>query len=228
MPRLFAIGDIHGCAASLRHLLQIVPIQPEDCVVTLGDYINRGPDSKGVIEQMLELQKRCQLIPLMGNHEQMLLRAMESPEAEELWRMVGGNDTLQSYGVGTIRELPDHHLDFIRSCRFYHEAERNFFVHARVDPFVPLDAQVEDALLWQHLNEAPPRHISGKNMICGHTPQMDGFPRHYGTAICIDTGAGTGGWVTCLEITPRGYRYWQANEQGKTRSDVLMPPEEDE
>ena len=228
MPHLFAIGDMHGCAASLRHLLQIVPIQPGDCVVTLGDYVNRGPDSKGVMEQLLELQERCQLVPLLGNHEQMLLAALESPDTEYSWCRMGGDATLQSYGIETVRELPERHLAFIRSCRLYHEAEQHLFVHARVDPFVPLDAQADSTLLWEHLNGAPARHISGKTMICGHTPQADGLPRHWGAAICIDTGAGTGGWITCLEITPRGYRYWQANEQGQTRSDVLMSPDEDE
>ena len=72
-PRTIAIGDIHGCSAALDALLEAIRPRPEDCIVTLGDYINRGPDSRGVIERLIELKDRCRLVPLLGNHDQMLL-----------------------------------------------------------------------------------------------------------------------------------------------------------
>ena len=72
-PRTIAIGDIHGCSAALDALLKAIQPRPEDCIVTLGDYINRGPDSRGVIERLIELKDRCRLVSLLGNHDQMLL-----------------------------------------------------------------------------------------------------------------------------------------------------------
>ena len=74
--RTIAIGDIHGCSAALDALLNAIRPRPEDCIVTLGDYINRGPDSRGVIERLIELKDRCRLVPLLGNHEEMLFEAL--------------------------------------------------------------------------------------------------------------------------------------------------------
>ena len=69
-PRTIAIGDIHGCSAALDALVEAIRPRPEDCIVTLGDYINRGPDSRGVIERLIELTRRCRLLPILGNHDQ--------------------------------------------------------------------------------------------------------------------------------------------------------------
>src|SRR5688572_4159032 len=96
-PRTFAIGDIHGCAVALASLLAIVPLQPEDTVVTLGDYVDRGPDSRGVIEQLLELRSRVNLVPLRGNHEIMMIQARVSRVAYGEWCRCGGDTTVESY-----------------------------------------------------------------------------------------------------------------------------------
>lgn len=109
MSRLFAIGDIHGCSTALRRLIEIVRICPEDTVVTMGDYMNRGPDTRGVVEELLALSQRTCLVTLMGNHEQMWLRALDSPESEEEWKACGGDSTLACYGVRSACELPQEH-----------------------------------------------------------------------------------------------------------------------
>lgn len=224
MPRLLAIGDIHGSAIALRTLLETVKPQPDDTIITLGDYINKGPDSKGVIAQLLDLQKTCELIPLSGNHDLML---MDDSDPDNLMAKFEGETTLKSYGVTRIGDIPAEHLAFVRSSRLYHETGHHIFVHASVDPYAPLESQTEHSLLWTHLHESPPPHISGKLMIRGHTPQSNHKPAHWGTAICIDTGAANPkGWLTCLEVRPGTCRYWQANEKGQTRMDVLLPPEE--
>ena len=224
MQRLLAIGDIHGCATALRRLLEIIRIQPDDTVVTLGDYMNRGPDTRGVVEELMALKQRVQLITLMGNHEQMWLRALDAQEAEEEWKACGGGSTLASYGVKSAREIAPSHQAFFQSCLKYHEAETHFFVHANVDPYAPLDSQTDHTLLWEHLNSAPAAHASGKTMICGHTPQKNGKPRQFGHAVCVDTNVTDGGWLTCLEV--RSGRYWQANQQGKSRADVMESEDE--
>ena len=225
MPRLLAIGDIHGCSTALRRLLEIVRICPDDTVVTLGDYMNRGPDTQGVVEELMKLGQRTRLITLMGNHEQMWLRALDSPEAEEEWKACGGDSTLASYGVKSAREIPLAHYAFFQSCLKYHEEETHFFVHANADPYAPLDSQVDHTLLWEHLNFAPAPHVSGKSMVCGHTPQKNGRPLDFGHGVCVDTNVHDGGWLTCLEVRTR--HYWQADQQGKSRADVLESDEEE-
>lgn len=224
MPRLLAIGDIHGCATALHTLLEIIPIRSDDTVVTLGDYMNRGPDTRGVVEALIELGQRTRLITLMGNHEQMWLRALDSPEDEEEWKACGGDSTLASYGVKSAREIPPSHQTFFQSCLKYHEEASHFFVHANVEPYAPLDSQTDHTLLCEHLNSAPAAHESGKTMICGHTPQMSGRPRNFGHAVCVDTNVNDGGWLTCLEVQTG--RYWQANQHGESRWDVLDCEEE--
>ena len=217
--RLLAIGDIHGCATAFRTLTDFARIGPDDVVVTLGDYINRGPDTKGVVDQLLALAHRTTLVPLMGNHERMLLAALQSRSALIDWLACGGEETLQSYGAKTWDDLPVAHLEFIRQCRLVHETATHVFVHANLDPFTPVEAQGEEALLWRHLEEEPVPHVSGKTMICGHTPQRTGLPTNFGHTVCIDTDAQRGGWLTCLDVLSG--RYWQANESTQTRADVL-------
>jgi serine/threonine protein phosphatase 1 len=222
MPRTLAIGDIHGHCAALETLLDFVKPVKEDTVITLGDYVNRGPDSKGVIETLLALQKKVNLISLMGNHENMTLQAAENWGAFEAWRDCGGNATLRSYGIDAMDEFPEAHLEFMRSCLRYHEMEKHIFLHANFDPSLPMEEQFDADLLWHHMLKAPGRHISGKVIICGHTPQKSGFPTHYDTAICIDTDINRAGWLTCLE--PATGQFWQARDAGGTRDGFLSAP----
>jgi serine/threonine protein phosphatase 1 len=221
MPRTLAIGDIHGHCAALEALIDFVGPANDDTLITLGDYVNRGSDSRGVIETLLELQNKVHLISLMGNHESMTLQAAENWGAFEAWRDCGGNATLRSYGIQSMENFPEAHLAFMRSCRRYHETGRHIFVHANLDPSLPMEDQFDSDLLWQHLVRAP-SHMSGKVMICGHTPQPSGFPTNYGSAVCIDTDVNRAGWLTCLE--PATGRFWQARDDGGTRNGFLAPP----
>lgn len=139
MPhRTIAIGDIHGCSAALDALLDAIRPGPEDTIVTLGDYINRGPDSRGVLDRLIELGRRCRLIPLLGNHEQMLLdvRSGKSPLP---WLLdMGGTTTLDSYGPGRVLSLvPEAHIGFIDGCLDFFETDSHIFVHANYVPDRP-------------------------------------------------------------------------------------------
>jgi serine/threonine protein phosphatase 1 len=221
--RVLAIGDIHGCSRALDTLLAAVNVQPEDCLITLGDYVDRGPDSFGVIERLLALRKTHHLIPLRGNHEQMMLCARAQSEEKLAWLLCGGQETLASYSPpGEAKKLvavPDHHWEFLeRGCRDWYEIETHFFVHANADPDLPLDEQPGYLLLWEPFDDPPP-HVSGKIMICGHTEQRTGMPRNLGHAVCIDTWAYGDGWLTCLDVNSG--RIWQANQRGQQRTGWL-------
>jgi serine/threonine protein phosphatase 1 len=225
--RLLAIGDIHGCYRALMALVKAVKLTPEDALITLGDYVNRGPDSSSVVDWLIHRSKNGLLIPLRGNHEIMMLRARDNNEAFANWIAVGGKETLASYSPlgdqGRLADVPDSHWDFLENhLRDYYETDRHIFVHANLYPDLPLPEQPEFMLFWEQLDEWTPPHISGKTMICGHTSQRSGKPLNMGHAVCIDTAACKGGWLSCLELETNFY--WQANEAGEVRSGFLDPP----
>src|SRR5690349_16453875 len=117
MPaRTIAIGDIHGCARALRAIVESIQPAADDTVVLLGDYVDRGPDSRGVLDLVLELEGRCRLVPLLGNHELMLLDALQNPHVIGPWLECGGDATVRSYD-GQLSNVPAEHLAFIRHCK---------------------------------------------------------------------------------------------------------------
>lgn len=213
--RTIAIGDIHGCAAALVALLDEIRPTVDDTIVTLGDYIDRGPESRRVIELLIDLAGRCQLVPLLGNHELMLLMALEEQSEMDFWLYNGGVATEDSYD-GSVENIPDEHLEFLRGCRNYHETAEHQFVHANYVTDLPLDEQPERLLLWEHINRTVPApHESGKTTIVGHTPQIDGEILDAGHVICIDTYCFGNGWLTALEVQTGDV--WQADKSGTLR-----------
>lgn len=212
--RILAIGDIHGCSRALDTLLAEVNFGRDDLLVTLGDYVDRGPDSRGVIERLLELRERKQLVSLRGNHEIMMLQARDEPESADSWRRVGGEETLASYG-GSLDGVPARHWDFIENgCLNFWENSTHFFVHAGAFSDLELADQPNYKLFWERF-DFPAPHISGKVMVCGHTSQKSGLPINIGHAICLDTWAYGRGWLSCLDTTSG--RLWQANQAGESR-----------
>jgi serine/threonine protein phosphatase 1 len=215
--RILAIGDIHGCSTALNTLLAAVDPGPEDQIVTLGDYVDRGPDTAEVLERVIELHRIGRLIALRGNHEWMMLQARTGrPEG---WLMYGGRQALASYAQdgepGRIEDVPQHHWDFLENQLVdLYEADTHFFVHGSVDPDLPFAEQQSYMTLWEKFDNPRP-HVSGKIMVCGHTQQRSGRPLNIGHAICIDTWAYGQGWLTCLDVTTG--QYWQANQRGELR-----------
>jgi serine/threonine protein phosphatase 1 len=216
MPgRTIAIGDIHGCSAALRALLTAIDPQADDTLVPLGDYIDRGPDSKGTIDELMALDQRCRLVPLLGNHELMLLDVIDGEGFLPPWLSCGGAATLRSYG-GNLEDIPDAHLDFIRGCRKYYETATHFFVHANYEYDIPLAEQPDYLLFWEHLHfRMPRRHQSGKTAVVGHTSQKSGEVFDAGHVVCIDTFCHGGGWLTALDVASG--RIWQADRAGTLR-----------
>jgi serine/threonine protein phosphatase 1 len=234
--RVLAIGDVHGCLRSLITLLAAVEPRADDRIIMLGDYVDRGPDSRGVLDCVIGLHETGRLVPLRGNHEVMMLEARRVGDL--MWLACGGRQTLHSYGVADqrINELldrhgwladpaellagvPARHWKFLEEeCVPFHETPTHFFVHANAHPDVPLDEQPDYMLYWEKLTAAC-AHCSSKVMVCGHTRQKDGMPLDLGTTVCIDTGAHDDGWLTCLDVHTG--RLWQANELGKARTGWL-------
>ncbi len=215
--RLIAIGDIHGCSTALRALIGAIDPRAEDTIIVLGDFIDYGPDSKGVVEQLMDLSQRCELITVMGNHEEMLLTALDSRSELKYWLNCGGERTLDSYGYVPGGDLiPDAHLRFIRSCRNYYETESHIFVHANYDHRLPMNRIGSTRLRWEFLEphrQCP--HFSGKRVVVGHTPQVSGEILDLGFLICIDTDCSRGGWLTALDVETG--RVVQANQRGDMR-----------
>jgi serine/threonine protein phosphatase 1 len=216
--RILAIGDIHGCSTALRALIDAIDPRPDDLIIPLGDFIDCGPDSRGVIEQLIALSSRCRLVPLLGNHEEMLLNALESRSEFRYWFNLGGRQTLRSYTPygSDLGVIPAEHITFIRRCRDYFETDTHIFVHANYEPELPMSRLSGTKLRWEHLDVPCLRpHGSGKALVLGHTPMRDGMVLDLGFLVAIDTDCCRGGWLTVLDVRTGGII--QADQSGKVR-----------
>jgi serine/threonine protein phosphatase 1 len=218
MPgRTIAIGDIHGYSAALASLLEAIAPQPDDILIPLGDYCDRGPDTRGVIDRLIALSTECQLAPILGNHDEMLLEVRQCDDHLNDWLSFGGTTTLHSYGAVLPQEIPREHIDFLEQCRRYYETERHFFVHASYLADVPLADQPDYVLRWDSLRRREPGpHQSGKIAIVGHTAQRNGEILDLGYLKCIDTYCYGGFWLTALEVNTG--QVWQVDPEGRLRS----------
>ena len=201
--RIFAVGDIHGQLKLLDRLLAQLPLEPkEDLLVFLGDYVDRGPDPKGVLERLMFLDKSgFNTVFLKGNHEVMLLDYF-SGRNRERFLFNGGYTTLQSYarpGQDPMEaELPPDHLEFINGLELYFETQDAIFVHAGLRPGIPLKDQDPEDLLWIRDEFFSSGYDWGKAVVFGHTPF--GKPFRKDRLIGLDTGAAYGGGLTCLML----------------------------
>lgn len=218
--RVFAIGDIHGRADLLRKVFESIDTfesrfpTSRSVEILIGDYVDRGPDSRGVIDLVLDRQTRREVVALAGNHEEMLLRALVEPGRMSDWLANGGRETLLSYGIALERglmaadaeplrkrmfeTLPGPHLKFLIELPPSYACGDYFFVHAGVRPNVPLDQQCRDDLLWIRDDFLSARTDFGAMIVHGHTPTE--APDIRPNRINIDTGAYATGRLTCLVI----------------------------
>ena len=215
--RVYAVGDVHGCSEHLRALhgaiardLATRPVVDAQ-LVHLGDYVDRGPDSAGVIEILLRpfpqsgSSPRPRVVNLMGNHEDMMLAALADPDAAPHWLANGGDAALESWGVplrARAREwtaaLPPRHLALLRGLRLMHAAGGYVFVHAGLRPHTSLARQSRFDMLW--IRE-PFLSFDGKlPAVVVHGHSADPRPVVRSNRIGIDTGACMGGHLTCLVL----------------------------
>lgn len=204
--RIFAVGDIHGNYEKLVSLLAELPWnRTEETLVFLGDYIDRGKNSKDVVEYLINLRKEAKCIFLLGNHEKLLLDyyASGSDYDLKLWRSFGGWQTIENYtkgsGVwGRPSFLPASHLAFFRRLQPYYETRDYIFVHAGLRDGLHPSMQPLDDLVWTRKSFVETNHSFGKTIVFGHTPMRS--PYVSAGKIGIDTGAGYGNVLTAVEL----------------------------
>lgn len=204
--RLLAIGDIHGCLEPLRALLARVAPAPDDQLVFLGDYVDRGPDSAGVIEELLAL--RVQLphtVFLRGNHEQMLLEVLAGHDPLT-FLFNGGDQTIASYRARGGWPPPASHVNFLNTLPTRYETAGFVFVHAGLRPGVAVAHQSPDDLLWIRQEFLQSTEDWGKTVVFGHTPRETVWMSK--TRIGLDTGCVYGGCLTCCDVLTG--RCWQS------------------
>ncbi len=200
MSFTYAIGDIHGSVAKLRRLLAQCTEHAAGRAMSLvfvGDYIDRGPDPRGVLALLIDLKSRMheRCVALLGNHEAFALDVLAGAPPED-WLSQGGAETLRSYGVTDPGQLPREHFDWLRSLPLSYDDGRRFFVHAGVDPERPLDAQDEFDLLWIREPFLSDDRDYGRLIVHGHTPLRGGAPDLHHNRLNLDTAAVFGGPLT--------------------------------
>lgn len=218
MP-LYAIGDVHGYRQPLLQLLDEVSAGPEDTLIFLGDYVDKGPDVSGTLDLLIQLNRDKNCIFLRGNHDQLLLDAIKNPDLISYWECLAGNEPLASYGQGStsdlLKALPPEHVDFLENiCRDYHETNDFIFVHGGIRPHLAPEEEDQDHLLWLTLSSASP-HNSGRRVICGHSAQSNGRIADLGHTICIDTAITKGQFITCLNL--KDFSYIQVSSERQIR-----------
>jgi serine/threonine protein phosphatase 1 len=202
----YAIGDVHGCLDQLQRLVELCEQDAgaqRATFVFLGDYVDRGPDSRGVVDFLIDLKKWSpdEIICLRGNHEDLLLSAIEDEANEPNWLRNGGNATLNSYRVTRPIQLPRHHVEWFRSSPTFHDDGKRFFVHAGVHPDRPLDQQDEHDLLWIREPFLSSSKDFGRLTVHGHTPTKSGVPDQHRNRLNIDTAAVYGRALTAAVFT---------------------------
>jgi serine/threonine protein phosphatase 1 len=226
--RVYAVGDVHGCADLLADLQERIARdadkadEPRRVVVYLGDYVDRGPDSAGVIDRLIDRPLAdFEEVFLMGNHEQFLLDFLSDPSVGSLWLRNGGDATLSSYGMALAEDagavdlaavserlrqvLPPAHLAFLEALAVSHREGDYFFAHAGIRPGVPLDKQDEDDLLWirePFLDAADTREVV---VVHGHTTVETA--EVHDNRIAVDTGAVWSGRLTAAVLHDRGQSF---------------------
>ncbi len=211
--RTYVVGDIHGCNLELQSMLTFLEgtqkIGAEDLVVFIGDYIDRGPDSNGVVASLISFQKRHpQTIFLRGNHEDMFLEFLGFEGTEGMaYLKNGGAQCLQSYGLSgeatseeALASMPRDHLSFLLNTERYVIADKYIYVHAGLDPLRDLRTQLDSSLFWIRDEFITNIHKFEKTVVFGHTPYRDVL-FHLPYKIGIDTGLVYGNKLTCLELT---------------------------
>lgn len=225
--RLIAVSDVHGCIHALEALLAAIEPAADDELVFLGDLIDGGANSREVLDAIIALQRRCRVVLIQGNHEEMLFGARESVEALRFWERCGGVATLNSYRFGgSLTEIPAEHWDLLAQGRPHYETEDFIFTHANYLPESPLAEQPGHQLRWVLFDAEEQRpHCSGKPVVVGHTEQRSGDVLDLGFAACIDTAGWRYGWVTAWQ--PQDKRMWQASRWGVLRELGEAAPGED-
>ena len=223
--RVYAIGDVHGCidrlAALHEQIAEDLAVRPVEhaVLIHLGDYVDRGTDSAQVVDWLINKPPvpADLIVNLMGNHEHMMLSAISGKDADAAshWLSNGGADSLLSWGLNRAvpagewaARIPLQHLLFLRDLAISHRIGPYMFVHAGVQPGVPLDQQSRHDMLWIREPFLTSRADHGAVIVHGHTPRRE--PAVLPNRIAIDTGAVVGGALTCVMLENDKLAFLQA------------------
>lgn len=210
--RVFVVGDIHGCRKEVellyRHLVDVEGLSQADRLIFLGDYVDRGPDSKGVIDLMLDIEVAFpNTVFLKGNHEDMLLGFLGyEGQGAHFYLPNGGVETLESYGIHSREELedalniiPQSHQEFLTDLDRIVLLDRYVIVHAGVNPLRDLKSQIDEDIYWIRDEFIQNVHYFDKTIVFGHTPYQNVFfDQPY--KIGVDTGLVYGNMLSCIEL----------------------------
>jgi serine/threonine protein phosphatase 1 len=202
----YCIGDVHGCHSLLRELLGLIRDDANGQahrLVFLGDLIDRGVDSAGVVRTVRDIQadRPEEVVCLKGNHEEMLLQVIDGTAAASWWTANGGDATLKAYGVRRASRLPSDVVAWMRALPTSYEDPLRVFVHAGLQPGIALDRQDDDTKLWMREPFLSSEYDFGKHVVHGHTPVPSGQPDHRSWRTNLDTGAVYGGPLTAAVFT---------------------------
>lgn len=210
--KLFAVGDIHGCCEEVSHLLEHLKktLTPDDTVIFIGDYIDRGPDTKGVVDTLLLFKEKYPRTHfLQGNHEEMFLGFLDGQtRSGAMFFPNGGKITLDSYGItdldpkSVVETLPKEHLNFFRTLERYIITKEFVFVHAGLHPLADLLEQKDKHIYWIRDEFIQNIHKFEKLIVFGHTPYHE-VMSHPGYKLGIDTGLVYGNKLSCVELTTK-------------------------
>lgn len=214
MNRLFVVSDIHGCFLTFYELIvRKLDLKRTDKLILLGDYIDRGEQSREVIDFIIDLsEKGFDIIALRGNHEQMLLDAYHDQEELYLWLMNNGDTTLMSFGISDIRDIKKKYLDFFSGLGFYHNIGDCFFVHAGFNDLLKDPFSDAYHMIWECRPSYKHYLFSGKTIIHGHRPKslnhVNKLILNGSQVIPVDTGCVYGaesgyGYLSALDINTR-------------------------
>ena len=210
----FVMSDIHGCSKQLKEMLNIFSFNKEDEFIFLGDYIDRGPDSRGVLDILMLLEQHHKCVFLKGNHEKLLLDSLAGDEDMlDTFIYNGGMHTLNSFSDDPfhrnyekkLKEIPEKYIKFIEQMKLFHETDTHFFVHAGVFPSNGIKERKEGNLLWIRDDFLHSKEDFGKIVIHGHTPEFEPVIKQ--NRIGIDTGCCFGGKLTCLCLPGNSFHF---------------------
>ncbi len=227
--RLIAVGDVHGCVDELSTMVDAIAPATDDTIVFLGDYVDRGPSSRDVIDRLIALRDSgtCGTVFLRGNHEDMFLAFLgEEGRHGDVFLFNGGRMTLASYGLAAYSQgeqarakVPESHLAFLRGLEMHHVADPFLFVHAGISPLRSLEDQRDEDLLWIREEFIRNRHRLRQTVVFGHTPQREVF-WHLPFKIGLDTGCVYGNKLSSLDFTSGTLLQVQRASRNVQRLDV--------
>lgn len=206
--KIFAIGDIHGCAEELRALIRKLPLDQNSVLLFLGDYVDRGPDSRGVIDTVLDLSEIYEVIALRGNHEWLFSQYLADPDnpvAMGNFIFNGGSATLASYSASSgAPKVPEDHREFLKNLTLFHKTETHFFVHAGIPPgfdfsLEKVDEKTAHQFLWIRKGFLDSGQKWSRVVVHGHTPVRKA--EILANRINLDTGCVFGRHLSAMDIS---------------------------